>query len=70
MLPTSRPSIALLMVLMITLGLVSFGWRAEATAALIQVATEEPELVPIEEDELDDTPLDIPLGYLICGRRS
>lgn len=64
MLSTSRPSIALLVVLMITFGLVSSGWKAEAAAALIQVATEEPELVPAEEDELDlplDIPLDIPL---------
>ena len=61
MLSTSRPSIALLpVIVLITLGFGSACWKADATAALIQVATEEPEIIPADDDALDDE-LDLPL---------
>ncbi len=62
MLSTSRPSIALLAILMTALGVVSLSWKADLAAAMIQVVAEEPEVIPVDEDELDDDlPLDIPL---------
>lgn len=66
MLSTSRPSIALLpVVLLITLGILSPVSNAIAAMAPVQVATEEPEVAPAGEtepdDESDDLPLDIPL---------
>ena len=61
MLSTSRPSIALLpVILVITLGFDSPSWKASATAAMIQVVTEDPETIPADDDELDDE-LDLPL---------